>query len=319
MIIVNKPGMMSSFQDLGRIGYLRHGLPAAGCMDNYSCYLANWLVGNPKEAAVIEVTLTGPELYFESSAVVGIAGATFDVTLNGEAIDTQKTIVVPPESTLRFLSLRVGCRAYIAVAGGFAIESVLGSQSTYTPAQIGPLRGRLLAQNDCLPLLNASSHMLDNVTVRKIPGELNIPYSNQWVLRVVDGVEYDQFTESSKQSFFSTAFQVSVQSNRMGYRLQRPSTSSELQQVSLQEMITTALVPGSIQVTSEGDPIITLADGQTSGGYPRIANVIQADYHLLGQIKPRDFVRFYRVSLAKAISLHRDKQQWITQHLFPAG
>lgn len=320
MIMIKKAGLLTSIQDTGRSGYLRDGLPAAGCMDHYSQALANALVGNARDAAVIEVTLIGPELYFDAPAVVGIAGADFAITLNDQPVNTMQTLLVPAQSTLRFLSLRAGCRAYIAIAGGLDIPCILGSQSSYTPAKIGANQGKVLAKGDVLGLLNDEcSTLAEPPMIRTIPKTLRIQYPSQCVLRVVEGSEFDQFTAASQQAFFEMVFTVSTQSSRMGYRLQASQSSQSLgiQRRNNDEMITTGLVPASIQITTEGDPIITMADGQTSGGYPRIANVIQADRHLLGQLKPGDSIRFYPVSLQKAISLYREKHQWITQHLFP--
>lgn len=314
-VIIEKAGMLTSVQDAGRVGYLADGLPAAGCMDSYSQGLANWLVGNPPEQGVLEVTLVGPVLRFTATAMVAIVGADFDITINDEKVDASQTLFPNGGDTIQFGILHSGCRAYIAIAGGFDIDSVLGSQSTYIPAGLGGFEGRALQKGDRLSFTpNVKTGVLDK---KILPKPLNIQYQRQAMLRAVKGVEWDGFTPEAQSLFFSTDFTVSPQSNRMGYRLVMGTNLPKKLEGYHQQMITTGLASASVQVTAEGDPIITMKDGQTSGGYPRIANIIQADRHLLGQLKPGDNVRFYQVSLEKAIILHREKQQWINQLLSP--
>jgi len=285
---------------------MSYGLPAAGCLDTYSHWLANWLVGNSREAPVLEITLMGPEFEIHRPVCVGITGAVFDIFVNEQRIDSMQTIQLFAGDRLRFGRLLNGCRAYLAVSGGIIENAIWGSVSTYLPAKIGGLQGRCLRKGD--PLYSGPSHQIH----RELPNSLRIAIKNKVLVRIVDGAESVEFSEAARRELVSQPFTVSVDSNRMGCRLQGQPLIHQSPQGN---MVTTGVAVGSIQVPSDGQPIVIMADGQTTGGYPRIANVITADRHLMAQVKPGDKVSFYRVNLAKATRIYRQKQQFITQQL----
>ncbi len=302
IVEVVRPGLLTTMQDAGRPGYLHLGLPRSGCMDSYSQNLANYLVGNDLNATVLEVTLQGPELVFNTPVNVGVAGAHFDIYINDILQTPHVTWSLQRGDCLRFGRLHSGCRAYLAVSAGFVVKPVLQSCSTFLLSGIGGHQGRALEAGDRLVVGDSSGCC----KVKSLSKALLIDYKIPKAIRVVAGPESHWFSDKNKQDFFSEVFYVLPESNRMGYRL---NTSKPLCLEQKQSMLTTAIVPGTIQVPDNGKPIVVLADGQTSGGYPRIASIISADLHLLGQYKPGDAIRFFVVNAEEAVTIYRDKQR----------
>lgn len=299
-IIVHKAGLLTTVQDRGRFGYQRYGMPVSGAMDIFSLELANLLVGNDPGDACLEATITGPELEFTGATWVAITGADMDPHLNGQGIPMNTAVDVRPGDRLGFRGLRSGCRAYIAFAGGIAVPLVMGSRSTYLRAGIGGFQGRALMPGDELPL----GVPLGRPHLKNIPEGLIPEYKHEQTIRVISGPEAHYFEIAGLRSFLSTEYTVTAQSDRMGYRL---SGETIKHKEGMTGIISAGISLGTVQVPGNGQPIILMADRQTSGGYARIANVITADLTLLAQMRPGDKVRFKDTTLDMAQQLLIDR------------
>ncbi|MDF1561108.1 MAG: biotin-dependent carboxyltransferase family protein [Bacteroidales bacterium] len=331
-VIVHKAGLLTMVQDRGRFGYQRYGMPVSGAMDVFSLELANLLVGNDPGDACLEATISGPELEFTGSTWIAITGAVWDPHLNGQGIPMNTAVDVRPGDRLGFRGLRSGCRTYIAFAGGIAVPSVMDSQSTYLRAGIGGFQGRGLIQGDELPLgtYNAllpgnelppgeATDLLpsDGLTLgkakrkprrTKIPEGLIPEYKHEQTIRVISGPEVHYFELAGLRSFLSTEYTVTTKSDRMGYRLSgEPIKHKE----GMTNIISAGISLGTVQVPGDGQPIILMADRQTSGGYARIANVITADFTLLAQMRPGDEIRFTETTLDRARLFCTDRHRVI--------
>ncbi|MCM3601543.1 biotin-dependent carboxyltransferase family protein [Robertmurraya korlensis] len=301
-ITVLKPGLLTTIQDLGRTDYQAMGIGTSGALDLYSHRLANWLVGNEDNEATIEITLIGPTLLFQCSAVISICGADLSPTLNGIKIDNGRTLQVLNGDILSFSSIRNGSRAYLAVSGGIQTPYKFGSRSTDIRSQIGGHYGRPLQAKD--RLLIPSSYLLHRIQWKLSPEIHNHVTENRKV-RFTKGKQYDLFTKSSHQAFISSEFQINKDSNRMGIRLHGPP----LQLQTKQELITEGVTHGSIQVPPNGQPIILLSDRQTTGGYPKIAQIASVDLPYLAQKKPGEMVFFEEVTLQESQKLYGKMNQ----------
>jgi len=294
-LIVIRPGMLTTVQDLGRWGRQNSGVPVAGPMDAYSHRLANRLVGNPAGAAALEITLIGPELEADAETLCVIAGAEFDATVNGAPIDALRPFVVPASGRVRFGGRRAGARATLAVAGGFDVPTVFGSRATSVVARVGPFGGRPLQAGDVLPVGWPTSG------TRPAAGRaLALPRGGARV-RVIRGPHDAMFTPAALATLTTSRFAVTAQSNRMGYRLEGPV----LVRLDEGEMLSDATPIGSLQVPASGQPILLMADRQTTGGYPRIATVITADLPIAGQLAPGDWIEFTECTRGEAIDALR--------------
>ncbi|RPD45910.1 biotin-dependent carboxyltransferase family protein [Hymenobacter sediminis] len=314
-----RPGLLTTIQDGGRRGYRQAGVIVSGPMDSLALRVGNLLVNNPPGAAGLEITLLGPTLRFETDHLLALTGADLSATLDGEFLPLNRPVAVRRGSELAFGPARSGCRAYLAFSGGLAVPAVLGSQSTYLRAGLGGLEGRALRAGDLLPapgptpagqrlhqqLLSpqpsphwATTPWFPDPTLT--PGPEAAP-----VIRALRGPEYDLFTPASQRAFWEEEFTVTPQSDRMGYRLAGP----ELQRRAEQEILSSAVTFGTVQVPASGAPIVLLADHQTTGGYPRIGQVITADFSRLAQVPPGGRLRFQEVSLTEAHYwyLHQEK------------
>ncbi|MBE5097854.1 5-oxoprolinase subunit C family protein [Priestia aryabhattai] len=318
-IRVSKAGLLTSIQDLGRRGFQQHGVIVSGAMDSYSLRIANLLVGNDEKEAGLEVTLMGPTLEIESDCLVAITGGDLTPSVNGKPVPMWKPLFIPKGSTLSFGPCKTGCRSYLSVAGGFAIDEVLNSKSTYLRGEIGGYKGRALQTDDVLPLSVPDASKPAFVSNELVSGV----YTSSWSVnykefvhfikkpgvRVMNGSQYDLFTAESKSHFTKEPFKVSNQSDRMGYRMDGPS----LQLQEKKELLSEAVSQGSVQVPPDGNPIILLADRQTTGGYPKIAQVITADLPLLAQVKPGESIYFSRISLHEAEKIYLEKEQLLQE------
>lgn len=289
-VTIRQPGVLSTIQDLGRPGRRQLGITPGGAMDALSLRLANVLVGNPESSAAVEMTLRGASLHFDHDALAAICGGEFTVSLDGVGHSTQRPFRIGRDSTLSVGAARRGCRAYLAVAGGFEIGSILGGRGTDLRAGIGGVQGRALLADD---ILHAR-----NIDVPPIPSGWFLAddwlpdLSGRVMLRSLRGEHMDEFDKS----IFDHAFQVSAQSDRMGLRLR----GEPFQRTRGAELLSTAVMTGTVQVPPDGHPIILAADCQTIGGYPRIAHIVTADLPTLGQLRPGDTVRFVEVDLETA-------------------
>jgi allophanate hydrolase len=303
---VVSPGALATLQDLGRPGLRRFGVPGCGALDPALLRIANLLAGNAEGAAAIEFFVAGPTLKaIDAPVQLGLAGD-FSLTLvraNGERtqLDAWRSVTLWPGDTLRAASPRSGRTGVVAVRG-LAVPLVLGSASTYTRAQLGGHAGRALAAGDklgaaALPL-KAGMPPLGKMLRRP-------PAAVRGAIRVVPGPQADHFDARALEAFFASEYQVSAEADRMGVRLQGPAL---LHNHKGREIVSDATVPGSIQVPGNGQPIVLLADGQTAGGYPKIATVISADLPRLAVAAVGALLRFEAVTVAQAEALARERE-----------
>lgn len=315
-IRIIKPGMQTTVQDLGRWGYQGEGIPLAGAMDLYSLRLANLLCGNAPTEAVLEIAWHGFQCVTESPVLLACAGHGARLFINDTAFPYGRPIRVPAYSLLRFEASDTGVYSYLALAGGVDLERWKGSYSTYLPAGLGGWQGRSLRENDLLALghrTTARGMALAKALDDGLPG---MARSTTWGVdlrdslpatrfRVMEGPELDWFTEAARQRFWTDNYRVSQRSNRMAMQLEGPS----LPLVEPRELLSTAVCRGTVQVTHEGSPLVLMADAQTTGGYPRIAQVAAADADRFAQVRPGTRVAFEPISPeeAEAVYLARER------------
>lgn len=282
-------GILNTIQDLGRYGYQKFGINPNGAMDKTAARLINILLGNNENEAVLEMHFPCPNLLFEADTIIALGGADFGAKINDAEIENWKTYYVEKGSTLKFNEKRFGARVYLSVKNGFETEKWLESSSTNLVANIG----KSLRKNDSLDFKKQSKIKFQS---QKIANSLLPFYSNFPTVRVIASAEFEMLTALSEQNFLTKSFVVSQESNRMGYRLQGEPLYL-LDEISL---ISSAVNFGTIQLLPNGQIIILMADHQTSGGYPRIANVFSLDLPLLAQLNPNDKIAFHLISQTEA-------------------
>lgn len=295
-ITVLNPGLLTTVQDLGRIGYQQFGVSVSGVMDPRSAALANILAGNPQGEAVLECTMMGPQLQFNQATCIAITGGDLGPTLDGTPIANYAAVPVQAGQVLKFGGPRAGCRAFIAFAGGLDIPEVMGSRSTYMKAKIGGYQGRKLEKGDEIGF-RAPRATLPRLDSRRMRADfVAMPL---YTLRVVLGPQDDAFTDEGVKTFLTETYSVTQEFDRMGCRMEGPA----IQHKEGGDIISDGIAFGAVQVPSAGRPIVMLADRQTTGGYTKIANVISADFRLLAQLKAGDKVQFRQVSVQEAQGL----------------
>lgn len=299
--IIKSAGMLTTVQDTGRYGYQRYGMPVGGAMDTFSLQLANRLVGNHQGEACLETTFTGPEIIFSSRVVIAVTGADMSPVINGRSIELCRAVVVQAGDRLSFEGLKSGCRSYIAFSGGIQVPVVMGSRSTYLRGRLGGFEGRALRAGDEIPI--GVGHGITGAW--QIPPGIVPEYRPEQTLRIIPGPEADHFDISGIQNFLTGVYTVTHQSDRMGYRLEGPEIDHN---ESGADIISAGISPGTIQVPGSGQPIILMADRQTTGGYARIANVISVDLTLASQLIPGDRVRFSEIPPEVATELYRERE-----------
>ncbi len=302
-------GLQSTVQDLGRYGYAHMGVSASGPADRVSARVANRLVGNNDNCPILEMTLLGGQFEFGCDATVALAGANFKATLNDNMVPLFEAVHIWAGSVLRCGSAATGSRCYLAVAGGFAISAVLGSSSTHLMSGIGGLSGRALKKGDILPLKPMAAAELV-----KIDPLLITPMLNRKKLRVTLGPQHEFFGEHGIKSLCSQSFIVAKDFNRVGVRLE----GAVIKPVHGSTMLTEGTSLGAIQVPRGGSPIILFVEHQTTGGYPKIANVISADLPSVGQLRPQDEIQFELVSMHNALELLKAQEELLDKALRPA-
>ena len=293
-ITILNPGLLTTVQDFGRIGYQQFGVPVSGVVDPRAMSIANILVDNPEDEAVLECTMLGPQIRFNAPSAIAITGGDLGPTIDNQPIPNYAAIRVEAGQVLRFAGLRSGCRAYIAFAGGLDIAPVMGSRSTYMKAKIGGVEGRKLQKDDVIKFRKPNPD-LRGLNIRHISPEF-VPRL-EYKLRVVLGPQDDMFTEHGIETFLSESYVVTPEFDRMGCRLDGEIIEHKGESG---DIISDGIAFGAIQVPTAGKPIIMLSDRQTTGGYTKIANVISADFRILAQLKAGDRVRFAQVSVAAA-------------------
>lgn len=299
VVHVAKPGLLTTVQDLGRWGFQALGVSVAGPMDPVSHRMANAMAGNPADAAVLETTLIGPELVFDDERLVAVAGAEFEISVDHQPVVAMGGFMVPAGATLRFGRRLRGTRAYIAIAGGIDTLPVFGSRATHLPSGMGGLGGRALAAGDRLscgaarPRSTAALHWYSNAAT----AAATVP-DGRATLRVLPGPQSDRFTAGALDALQSAPYRIAPSSNRMGFRLSGPPLAHSRGA----DVISDATPLGVVQVPASGQPILLMADRQTSGGYPKIATVITADIGLAGQLGPGDTIAFAVCSSGDAMA-----------------
>lgn len=316
-------GLQTTVQDLGRRDHQRDGVPGGGAMDRSALRVGNALVGNDAGAAALEATLIGPAIVFGDSTLIALTGGDLEPTIDGEPIPMWRPIVVPQGATLRFGRPKVGCRAYVSVAGGIDVPLIFGSRSTYLRGQFGGHQGRALKAGDVLgtgekpPLAGCIT-----AAIRGAKGNeglaiaswsaaytLRMRYSPDPVVRLIPGTHADALAAPSRTRLFSSSFNISSSSDRMGYRLE----GVELPLKNPVELLSEGVAFGTVQLPPDGMPIVLMADRQTTGGYPRIGEVASVDLPLIAQLKPGDRLRFRPISIEEAQSLYLTHEQDLAQ------
>ncbi|HUQ75719.1 MAG TPA: biotin-dependent carboxyltransferase family protein, partial [Burkholderiales bacterium] len=306
-ITVVRPGLLMTVQDLGRHGHQHVGLCPGGAMDPLALQLANALVKNEPSAAALELTVLGPDLHFERDTLIALVGAEFEADF-----PINRPVLVAKGSRVSITRAARGARAYLAVAGGIAVEPVLGSRSTYLPGEFGGIEGRMLKRGDKIPLaaesaqvsrerFDALKHKRGSSVRWSVP-PLTVPDREPIVLHALEGEHFGDFDANMQRAFFDAVWRVTPDSNRMGYRLAGPP----LTRAKPGEILSGPTCLGSVQVPANGVPIALMADHQTTGGYPRIAEIASADVPRLAQIAPGGTVHFARCGLDIAAELRKD-------------
>lgn len=292
------PGLQTTVQDRGRFGYQAAGIGTSGAMDLDAYAAANYLVGNHRGEAVLEITLLGPSIRFDEDCVCALTGADMNAALDGEPVPRYRPFCIAEGQVLTLGYAVNGCRAYLAIQGGLDIAPVLGSRSTNLKAGLGGFQGRPLQRGDVLPAPGG----VDIVYLqRKRP----VPnYSQQIIVHVVPGPQADAFTQHGFDTLWSQPFLLSDKSDRMGLRLDGPS----IETVSGSDIVSDGIALGSIQVTSAGQPIILMADRQTTGGYAKIGTVCSFDIPKLAQLQSGAVIRFCKITIEQAQRLLRRKK-----------
>ncbi|MGD0500910.1 MAG: biotin-dependent carboxyltransferase family protein [Bryobacteraceae bacterium] len=287
-IRVVSAGFQTTVQDLGRFGYAHLGVSASGAADALALRAGNLLVGNAENAPALEMTLVGGEFEFEAGAVMALTGSDF-----GAGLPTWSAVEVKAGQVVRCGAARGGARGCLAVRGGLGVEKTLGSASTHLLTGLG---GRALRAGDILPIGDAA------IRAPRRGAAVRPPSPRGPALRATPGPQADWFGDE----IYEAAYQVTEESNRMGLRLRGPAIPSPAGR-----MVTEGVALGAVQVTPDGQPLILFVEHQTTGGYPKPANVVSADFWRLGQLRPRDEVRFERVALERAPTLLREQEEWL--------
>jgi biotin-dependent carboxylase-like uncharacterized protein len=301
VIQVQEPGLFTTVQDLGREGFGPFGVSASGAADAVSLRIGNRLVGNTEGAAGLEMTLLGGTFLFPEGAVGALAGSDFGASLDGKPLEMWTAFEARLGQTLRLGPTRSGARCYLCVRGGIAVKLFLGSASTHILSGLGGNEGRALRKGDVLNIGAASGSTRE----RSLTAQALKNLSPRKALRVTPGPQSDWFPEPAQQIFYASTFRVAEESNRMGLRLEGAAIPAPASG----EMISEGVALGAVQVPEGGLPIILFVEQQTTGGYPKIANVISADFHSLGQLRPRDEIRFERVEWETARDLLREQEE----------
>jgi len=303
VIQVQEPGLFTTVQDLGREGFGAMGVSASGAADAVSLRLGNQLVGNDEGAAGLEMTLLGGTFIFPEGALLALTGSDFGAALDGKPVELWSSFEAKAGQTLRLGPTRTVARCYLCVRGGIEEKLFLGSASTHILSGLGGHEGRALRKGDVLKIGRENGAIQERRLTERALKELQ----PRRILRVTEGPQSDWFLESARRLFFESRYRVAEESNRMGIRLEGATVPVP----SGGEMISEGVSLGAIQVPEGGKPIILFVEQQTTGGYPKIANVISADFHSLGQLRPRDEIRFERVDSETARALLREQKEFL--------
>ncbi len=317
-LFVLSAGFLTSVQDLGRAGYRKSGISIGGALDSHALRVANALVGNEDSAAGLEATLGKVRLRFDDERVVAWCGGAFAVRIGDENLPPGHAGLIAKDEELVMVAPNAGSRAWLAVSGGINVPPVLGSRSTDLRGNFGGFEGRTLRDGDVISLFKERRFETAGLIGRRL--QTAAPWVSEWsaptpwattaahrdrFLRVVRGPDWMRFTTEARTALAGTPFTVTLDSDRMGARLDGPS----LPRHDTSDLLSEAVAPGTLQVPPNGMPILLLGDCQTMGGYPKIAHVITIDLPLAAQLWPGDLVRFQEVSVAEAQELLRAREE----------
>lgn len=297
---VNIPGVLTTIQDQGRIGYQKSGMTCSGVMDASAYRKCNYLVGNDKTAAVFEFTLYGGAYEFTENAVVALTGADMAPSVNDRPVPMNRAFPVRAKDVLKLGMAKSGCRTYMAVAGGVEVPVVMNSRSTNLRCKIGGCHGGALKVGDEVPI-GTPEKSFDEISGRTVSVT---EYPDEVLVHVVPGPQEEYFTEKGIAAFYSESYVVTEECDRMGYRLDGTDVESK----NGTDIVSDGIVYGSVQIPSSGKPIILMADHQTTGGYAKIATVCQADLPKIAQCRPGNHIRFQKISVDEAQELGRKQR-----------
>ena len=305
-------GLLTTLQDLGRRGFQHLGVGPGGALDEVSHRMANLLVGNPDPAPTLEMTLTGPNLRFETESMIALCGADLSPTIEDQPVPLWRPVLVGAGSLLRFGRPAQGARGYLAVGGGFQVPRVMGSASTHLTAGFGGFQGRSLKIGDRLetgppgehyPTLRTRFHQGQRPFLSPdwfAPWSQEFDFVQPATLRLIPGPQWPLLTGESRHSLLGTAFTVAPNSDRMGIRMQGPRLALDQPL----EMVSSGVATGTLQLPPDGSLILLMADRQTTGGYPRLGEVASVDLPKTAQLRPGETLRFSPVSLEEAQELY---------------
>jgi antagonist of KipI len=318
---ITAAGLFTTVQDLGRVGHQRDGVPAGGAMDRMALRVGNLLVGNADGAAGLEITLLGPSISFDEDTLISVTGADAAVTIDDDTLPAYRAALVPRGATLRCNRDMRGCRSYLAVAGGINVPAVFGSRSTYARAGFGGCDGRALRAGDILPAGTPGEHadrIAQSLRARgnglqvaawSAARSLRTRYTERPLVRVIPGAHLERLDAGSRGHLFDGEFRVSASSDRMGYRLE----GTELTLSEPLELLSEAVAFGTVQLPPNGQPIILMADRQTTGGYPRLGEIASVDLPIVAQARPGDVLRFRAISLEEAQHAYLQREAELAQ------
>ena len=310
-----KAGMLDSIQDMGRFGYQQVGINPTGAMDKYAATIANILVGNRHNEAVIEMHFPAATIFFDHPAIIALSGADFKASINDSPLPVNHAVIVNKNTTLQFHSLKNRSRCYLAIKGGMKLSKWLNSYSTNLKAEAGGFAGRRLLKDDVIELNEEwnTTNEGDPIAVgsRILPWEANEDFGieDSEQLMVLPGAEWGWLDIDSQEKFLKNPFFISLNSDRMGYRL----ASEPLRLITKTELVSSAVSFGTIQLLPDGQLIILMADHQTTGGYPRLGNIISAHLPILAQMNTGEKIRFKFADHQAAESLLLQQQQHLLQ------
>jgi antagonist of KipI len=296
-----RTGLQTTIQDLGRFGAAHLGISASGASDHLAMRIGNLMVGNPENTPVIEMTLTGDTVLFHSNAFVALVGSKFKINLDEKPFPFWMGAYISAGQVLTIGPTLKGARCYLCVRGGLQVKNIINSASTHLTSRIGGLNGSILKKGDKIAFGN-----LDKV-IQPIKNINNYPDTDITTVRVTKGLQWDWFDNQNRKLFFQKAYQVSTLSNRMGLRLSGESIHSSKGN----EIITEGMPLGAIQIPGNGQPILSFVEHQTTGGYPKLANVISADLYKVGQLKPGDQFEFQLIGFPEAEKARLEQENYI--------
>ena len=296
-----RTGVQTTIQDFGRFGAAHLGISASGASDNLAMRIGNLIVGNPENTPVIEMTLTGDTVLFHSNAFVALVGSKFKINLDEKPFPFWTGTYISVGQILTIGPTLKGARCYLCVRGGLQVKNIINSASTHLTSRIGGLNGSILKKGDKIAFGN-----LDKV-IQPIKNMKNYPDIDTSTIRVTKGLQWDWFDNQNRKLFFQNAYQVATLSNRMGLRLKGESILSSKGN----EIITEGIPLGAIQIPGNGQPILSFVEHQTTGGYPKLANVISADLYKVGQLKPGDQFKFHLIDFPEAEKARMEQENYL--------